>query len=152
MKNVFYILLSELVLVPFLVTSQELPRPAESARDQPGDLQAFSHMSAVAIGDRYFERPPYRLFAIRRLIELGDPVVVPVLQRAFADETEVTRRRFIAATLVSLGDLNYFDYLADAAREAIKSDLPFPFPLSGRGESKSNPPFRPHFLQLVQDR
>src|SRR5262245_49140689 len=110
MKKVFYILLTDLVVVPFLA-SQELPHPAEAPRDQPGDLQAFSHMSAVEIAHRYFERPPYRLFAVRRLIELGDPVVVPVLHRAFADESEVIRRRFIAAALVSLGDPNYFDYL-----------------------------------------
>jgi hypothetical protein len=103
-KNVFYILLSELVVGPFLVIALEPPPQTGTPSDGRDDLEAFLHMSAVEVSRKYFERPPYRLFAIRRLIELGDPVVVPVLHRAFAGETEVIRRRFIAAALVSLGD------------------------------------------------
>jgi hypothetical protein len=153
-KNVFYILLSELVVVPLLVMAQESPHHSEAPRDQPDDLDVFSRMSAVEVAHKYFEIAPYHLFAIRRLIELGDAVVVPVLRRAFRDETEVTRRRFLAAALVSLGDPDpdYFKYVANAARQAIKSDLPFPVSMSDTGDSKSNPRYRPKFLELVQER
>jgi HEAT repeat protein len=152
-KNLFYIPLSELVVLPLLVIAQEPSRQTENPSDRR-DEEAFLHMSAVDVSRKYFESPPYRLFAIRRLIELGDPVVVPVLHRAFADETEVTRRQFIAAALVSLGDPDpdYFKYVADEARRAIKSDLPFPVPLSGTSDSKSRPLYRPEFLKLVQER
>src|SRR5215468_7619365 len=104
MASVLYVLLSELIVLPLLIGAQEHPLNVEASRDQQDELEAFLHMSALEVGHRYFERPPYRLFAIRRLIELDDSAAVPVLQRAFADETEVRRRRFIAAALVSLGD------------------------------------------------
>ena len=58
--------LSELVVLPLLVS----PRHTETPRDQRDDLEAFSHMSAVKVAHEYFERPPYRVFAIRRLIDL----------------------------------------------------------------------------------
>jgi hypothetical protein len=118
------------------------------ASDQSADLEAFSHMSAVEVVRKYFEHPPYRLFAIRRLIELGDPTIAPVLRRAFGEETEVIRRRFIAAALVSLSDPDpdYFIYVADATRPAVESDLPFPLLLSSsEGDSKSNLVYRPEF-------
>jgi hypothetical protein len=119
-------------MVHLAVFAQQCPgqEPSDSRRE----LEAFSKMSAVELAQKYFAHPPYRLFAIRRLIELGDSAVVPVLQRAFREETEVTRRRFIAAALVSLVDPdgNYYEYVTDGAREAIKSELPFPVSLSER--------------------
>jgi len=62
--------LSELVVLPLLVIAQKRPRHTETPRDQRDDLEAFSHMSAVKVAHEYFERPPYRVFAIRRLIDL----------------------------------------------------------------------------------
>ena len=139
-------------MVHLAVFAQQCPgqEPSDSRRE----LEAFSKMSAVELTQKYFDHPPYRLFAIRRLIELGDPAVVPVLQRAFGEETEVTRRRFIAAALVSLSDPdgNYYAYVTDGAREAIKSELPFPVPLSESVDSKSRPHYRRDFLEAVQTR
>jgi HEAT repeat protein len=75
----------------------------------------------------YFQRPPYPLFAIRRLIELADPAVIPAMRDAFDRETGTLARQLIAATLVRLGetDFRYFDYLARAALVAVNSDLPY---------------------------
>jgi hypothetical protein len=152
-KKVFSLLLSQLIMLPLPIIAQERPRHIETSAEQRDDLEAFSRMSAVEVARQYFEQPPYRLFAIRRLIELGDPVVLPVLHR-FASETDVTRRGFIAAALVSLGDADAddFEYLADLARQAVKSDLPFPVPLSGAGGPSVNPVYRPEFLELVNER
>jgi HEAT repeat protein len=135
------------------IAQEHSANAADDPTDQQGDLAAFLKMPANEVVRTYFKHPPYRLFAIRRLIELGDPVVSPALHRAFAEETEVTRRRFIAAALVSLRDADsqYFDYVAQAAREAIDSDLPFPVWLSDSLGSGSRPLYRPEFMQLVRE-
>jgi HEAT repeat protein len=136
------------------VIAQERPHDPEVPREQISDLDAFMRLSATEVAQKYFDRQPYRLFAIRRLIELGDPAVVGVLERAFTAETEVIRRCFIAAALVTLRDPNpdYFKYVVDVAYTAIKSDLPFPVFLSSKRSTQSSPAFRPEFLDLVRER
>lgn len=102
-------------------------------------LAEFHRKSAVEVLRAYFREPPYPLFAIRRIIELGDPVVIPELEHAFAREQRDPGRQFLAAALVSLGDSHpeHFDYLADRARIAVASDLPFPVQL-GAGHQSSD--------------
>jgi HEAT repeat protein len=109
-------------------------------------------MRAGDVARKYLDRPPYSLLAIRRLIELGDPLVVPDLRRAFADEKDPARRQFIAAALVSLNDpdARYFDYVREAARSAIKSVLPFPVLLNQANRSVKEPGYRPEFYRAVK--
>jgi HEAT repeat protein len=147
-----YVILTELVALPLLAIAQELSgNAAGSPTDHQEELKAFLQKPAGEVARKYFEHPPYRLFAIRRLIELGDAVVTPALRRAFAEETEVTRRRFIAAALISLGDADpqYFDYVAQGARDAVDSQLPFPVLLSGSLTSTTS--YRREFVQFVEE-
>ena len=97
-------------------------------------VATFLHKSPVELLSQYFQDPPYPLFAIRRIIELGDPVVILQLERAFAREDRELTRQFLAAALVSLGDSHpeYFNYLASRAAIAVASDLPFPIELGNR--------------------
>lgn len=90
-------------------------------------LLEFSQKSPGELLIKYFERPPYPLFVIRRLIDLADPVVIPALRVAFEQESSDLTRQFLAATLVRLGetDSRYFDYVAQAAFAAAASDLPY---------------------------
>jgi hypothetical protein len=103
---------------------QRLEPQSESDRQL---LLAFSRKSARELVTVYFERPPYPLFVIRRLIELADPGVIPVMREAFEQETGVLTRQFLAAALVRLGDTDprYFDYVARAALDAVNSDVPY---------------------------
>lgn len=103
-------------------------------------LSEFYRKSAVEVWHAYFREPPYPLFAIRRIIELGDPVVIPELEHAFAREQHDTGRQFLAAALVSLGDSHpeHFEYLTERARIAVASNLPFPVRLGARRESNGS--------------
>lgn len=107
--------------------AQQQPRPEPPTETERQLLIEFSQSSSSELVTKYFERPPYPLFVIRRLIELADPVVVPALRIAFEQEPSPLIRQFLAATLFRLGDSDssYFDYLARAALGAATSDLPY---------------------------
>lgn len=107
--------------------AQQQPHPQRPSETDRQLLIEFSRKSPTELLAKYFERPPYPLFVIRRLIELANPVVVPALRVAFEQESSPLTRQFLAATLVRLGDREspYFDYVARAALEAVTSDLPY---------------------------
>lgn len=96
------------------------------SRDDEVRLSDFSRKSAHELVREYFGGPPYPLFVIHRLMELGDPSISPVLRTAFERERNDSTRQFLAAALVKLGDQDprYFKYVTDAATKAIKNDLP----------------------------
>jgi hypothetical protein len=81
--------------------------------------------------DSYFAKPPYPIFAIRRLIDIGDASVIPFLELAFERETDNPAREFLAAALVELGDREptYYAYIANRAERSVSSDMPFPVQL-----------------------
>ena len=108
------------------LAQQQPRREPENDRDRQLLLE-FSQKSAPELAAKYFERPPYPLFVIRRLIDLADPVVLPALREAFMLEGENLTRQFLAAALVRLGDTDprYFDYVARAALDAVNSDVPY---------------------------
>lgn len=108
------------------LAQQQPRREPENDRDRQLLLE-FSQKSAPELAAKYFERPPYPLFVIRRLIDLADPVVLPALRDAFMLEGENLTRQFLAAALVRLGDTDprYFDYVARAALDAVNSDVPY---------------------------
>jgi HEAT repeat protein len=89
-------------------------------------LTDFSRKPARELVAEYFGGPHYPLFVIHRLMELGDPTVLPALQVAFARERDSSTRQFLAAALVRLGDKDprYFGYVSEAATRAIRADLP----------------------------
>ena len=89
-------------------------------------LAEFSRKSARELVLEYFGGPPYPLFVIHRLMELGDPAVLTELRKAFERERNGLTRQFLAAALVKLGDQDprYFSYVADAAMKAVDNDLP----------------------------
>lgn len=99
------------------------------------------------------ERDPTDLVVIQRLRMLDDPAAIGPLKKAF-DKAEGQHERWvIASTLLSLGvrDGPYFDFLARAALEAIRSETPFPLDLddSDRGVSGR---FPPDFLDWCRER
>lgn len=104
-------------------------QPQRKSEDETGSqlLREFTRESAKELANQYLERPPYPLSVIRRLIDLGDPVVIPALRHAFTSETEALTRQFLAAALVRLGDTDpeYFGHVAASATMAVASDLPF---------------------------
>ena len=93
----------------------------------------FSQKSAGELVVEYFGGPPYPLFVIHRLMELGDPIALPALQVAFEREQDNLTRPFLAAALIRLGDKDprYFRYVADAATKAVKADLPLSLSAAG---------------------
>lgn len=103
-------------------------------------LADFHRKSAVDVLRAYFREPPYPLFAIRRIIELADPTVIPELEDAFKREQRDPARQFLAAALLSLGDSHpeHFEYLADRARIAVASNLPFPVHLGHHQSSRGS--------------
>jgi hypothetical protein len=114
---------------------------------------AFLKKSSRELLNQYFQSPPYPLFVTRRLIDLGDPVAISDLERAFKRETRSANRQFLAAALVSLGDRRpeYFDYIASHATRAAQSDLPFPVHLERRPLSGTAiPPFTNAFKSWVR--
>jgi len=115
-----------------------------TAQEAQGELAAFQRKSARELLQQHFHGPPFPLFVIRRLIELGDPLVIPTLEGAFAQETSEITRQFLAAALVSLGDPDpqYYNYVANAAATAVASDLRFLW-LGGPKASDTAPPSRP---------
>lgn len=139
-----------------------LPVPArglaaiQDSRKGPSDQQltdTFIEKSPIELLNDYFKEPPYPIFAIRRLMDLGDPVVIPRLEQAFTRERHDPAREFIAAALVNLGDPGptYYAYVATRAESSVMSDLPFPVELGGRTQSSTGlPPLRRAFLSWVQ--
>ena len=126
---------------------------AEQSADQQL-LHAFMSKSPNEILHDYFHNPPYPIFAIRRLIDIGDPTVIPCLEQAFARQSQEPAKEFLAAALVDLGDRKpeYFDYVADRAKIAVTSDLPFPVRLDApirRGATL--PPLKPAFTHWVRE-
>jgi hypothetical protein len=91
-------------------------------------LAEFERQPARELVARYFQQPLYPLFAIRRLIDLGDVSVAPAVRDAFARTTDSIAREFLAATLVSFQDADprYWAYLEREASRAAASDVPCP--------------------------
>ncbi len=91
-------------------------------------LVAFSRQSGPELVSHNFDLPSIPIFVIRRLIYLDDPRVIPALHEAFERQRKPLTREFIAAALVRLGDADprFFDYVAGAALDAEKSDIPYP--------------------------
>lgn len=139
-----------------------LPMPArglaaiQDSRKGPSDQQLtdnFNKKSPIELLNDYFKEPPYPIFAIRRIIDLGDPIVIPRLEQAFTRERHDPAREFIAAALVNLGDPEpaYYAYVAARAENSVMSDLPFPVQLGVRTQSSNGlPPLRKAFLSWVQ--
>jgi hypothetical protein len=114
---------------------------------------AFMKKSVGELLNDYFQGPPYPLFAIRRLIDIGDRAAIPSLERAFTRESHEPAREFLAAALVSLGDPKpeYFEHVARRAAAAAASDLPFAVQLGTRPQSGAGlPPFKSAFLSWVR--
>jgi len=114
---------------------------------------AFMKKPVTELLNDYFQGPPYPLFVIRRLIDIGDPVAIPSLEWAFTREGHEPAREFLAAALVNLGDakLEYFEHVASRAATAVASDLPFAVQLGTRPKSGAAlPPFKSTFLSWVR--
>lgn len=131
----YILIVSVLTTMSVSSVAQDTSRVRQASEEQLS--AALLKKPAGEVLHDYFQDPPYPLFAIRRLIDLGDPVAIPNLERAFKREGQELIRQFLAAALVSLGDSNseYFEYLAGRAETAVASDLPFPVLLGTRQPS-----------------
>ena len=114
------------VLLSAAINAQDEKSASRGHRSDEVILTEFSRKSARQLVAEYFGGPPYSLFVIHRLMELGDPAVLPELRTAFEREPNSLTRQFLAAALVKLGDQapRYFKYVAVAATRAVKNDLP----------------------------
>lgn len=148
-----YPLVAWIVLALFAFSAfAQRHHPTEQSSDQQL-LYAFMSKSPKEILHDYFHNPPYPIFAIRRLIDIGDPSVIPCLEQAFARQRQEPAREFLAAALVNLGDAKpeYFDYVAARAEIAVKSDLPFPVKMNARIRPGATlPPLKPAFTHWVR--
>ncbi len=149
-----YSLVAWIVLTLFAFSAfAQRHHPTEQSSDQQL-LYAFMSKSPKEILHDYFHNPPYPIFAIRRLIDIGDPSVIPCLEQAFARQRQEPAREFLAAALVELGDVKpeYFDYVAARAKIAATSDLPFPVRLDARiRRGATLPPLKPAFSHWVRE-
>lgn len=139
------------IIFPSLSGAQQ-QNSAETSTDRQL-MQEFLRKSSTEIVNGYFQQPPYPIFAMRRLIDIGDPAVIPRLEEAFSLESRDPAKEFLAATLVDLGDEKtaYFDYVAMQASTAAASDLPFPFQLGTRiRDGDSLPPLKRVFVLWVK--
>jgi len=132
-----------------LCNGQDLGRTVSLSDQQL--LAAFRGKSADELLQEYLRDPPYPLFAIRRIIDLGDRSVITGLERAFGRADRELTRQFLAAALVRLGDSHhgYFEYLASGAAVAAASDLPFPVPLGSQFDTVLFP-VKADFLSWVK--
>ena len=73
------------------------------------------------------------------LLKQGDRNAIPALERLFVRVEDDSQKQRIASLLVSIGDTNdiYFDYLADAARQAVESDIVYPLKFGRCGSCHS---------------
>lgn len=104
-------------------------------------LLAFSRQSGPELVRHNFDLPSIPIFVIRRLIYLDDRRVTPALREAFDRQRQPITREFIAAALVRLGDTDprFFDYVAGAALEAERSEIPYPTSFITKVGDHSNP-------------
>lgn len=151
--------LCSLIIGVTLVLLTKPNSAAAQGHDAPEPLSdqqlsaAFMRKPVGELLNDYFRGPPYPLFAIRRLIEIDDPVAIPGLERAFTQEVHEPAREFIAAALVSLGDPKpeYFEHVTRRAATAVASDLPFSVQLGIRPQHRLGvPPLKNDFLSWVQ--
>jgi HEAT repeat protein len=129
-----------LFAAPTSVLAQQQNASGQSADQQL--LHEFMMRTPDEIVEHYFRAPPYPIFAIRRLMEIGGPAVIPDLEQAFTRERGEAAREFLAAALIDLGDTKqeYFDYVATRAATAVASGLPSPVQLGTREEPAGSPP------------
>jgi hypothetical protein len=127
------------VLTSAAAYAQDERLAREARRRDDALLAEFSRKSASELIATFFENPPYPLFVIRRLIDLGDVAARPALRAAFERETGIITRQFLAAALVKLGDKDarYFRYVAEAAAKAVRSDLPYSVSAAASSASKN---------------
>ena len=73
----------------------------------------------------------------RELLARRDPEALAELERRFAASGDEVERQQIASVLVRRleRDEPYFDYLADKARRAVASTMPFPFAVDVQGKA-----------------
>lgn len=73
----------------------------------------------------------------RDLLARRDPEALAELERRFAASGDEVERQQIASVLVRRleRDEPYFDYLADKARRAVESTMPFPFAVDVHGKA-----------------
>lgn len=148
---VAWIVLALLLALPNLAIAQQQTAAGQSADQQL--LHAFMAKSSKEILNDYFQGPPYPMFAIRRLMDIGDPAVIPRLEQSFARQRQEPVREFLAAALVDLGDVKpeYFNYVAARAKIAVTSDLPFPVRLDARIRPGARlPPLKIAFIHWVR--
>ena len=144
------------VISVFLMMPHSVVAQKQNATEPLSDQQLSAAFMKKQVGELlndYFQGPPYPLFAIRRLIDIGDPAAIPSLERAFTRESHEPAREFLAAALMSLGDPKpeYFEHVARRAATAVASDLPFEVQLGTRPQSGAGlPPFKSAFLSWVR--
>lgn len=126
--------LATVVLLSAAASAQNDKSASSGNRSDEVALADFSRKSAHELIKEYFGGPPYPLFVIHRLMELGDPAILPTLRIAFERARYNSTRQFLAAALVRLGDKNprFFKYTAEAAARAVKSDLPLSLSAAAR--------------------
>jgi hypothetical protein len=131
-----------IIIVMLIWSCGELASRAQAQKTakEPSDqqlLDTFTNKLPEEILQDYFKDPPYPIFAIRRLMDLGDPSVIPRLEQAFEKERHDPAREFLAAALVELGDskATYYNYVLTRAETAITSTLPLPVRLGARTSS-----------------
>jgi HEAT repeat protein len=90
-------------------------------------LGGLAAVSAMA------EEPP----ATDTLLARRDPEALAELERRFTTSDDQIERQKIASVLVRRleRDQPYFDFLADKARQAVKSTMPFPFAVDLEGKA-----------------
>lgn len=99
------------------------------------------------------QRDPTDLVVVQRLRMLDDPAAIGPLKKAFDSVQGQHEKWVIASTLLSLGvrDGPYFDFLARAALEAIRSETPSPLDLDDSDWGVSGR-FAPGFLVWCRER
>ncbi len=123
----------------------------ETHEQSPAQVDEFFREPVEKLIAR-LERDPTNLPVVQRLRVLNDPAAVPALKKAF-ESAEPGSKRAIAAALLSLGARSgpYFDFLAAPAREAARSDMPYPLPLDARDPSVPKQ-LNPDFLDWCNER
>lgn len=131
-------------------TSQQ--REPESREQRQAGIEAF-YKAPVDDLIKGLNRDPSALTVVQRLRILNDPVAIGPLARAFERVDGELEKRIIAATLLSLGvgDGPYFELLAKPAREAARSEMPYPLQPRKKGEPAPSE-LDPTFLDWCRER